>query len=194
MYKKAICKVRNMGMAPLSFSKHYSVVKKPKELHEDYENRTWRERLHYDPKTGQVFIPGKMFMNSVKNAAKFASIQIPGKGKSTYTKHFNSGVVVMKDILLDVNKDNIEGETFFVPSDGVAGGGRRVMKTFPVIPEWEGSVEFIIMDPVIDEKVFTEVLRVAGQSIGIGRYRPQQGGYYGRFEVLSVSWHDSVKL
>ena len=65
--KTAICKIKSIS--PLSFSKHVSVEKLPKELAKDYEARTWKERTHYDEK-GEVFIPGSMFKNSLSEAAK----------------------------------------------------------------------------------------------------------------------------
>ena len=32
------------------------------------------------------------------------------------------------------------------------------------------------------------ILREAGKFIGIGRFRPRNNGYYGRFDVESVDW------
>jgi hypothetical protein len=182
----AICKLKSIS--PLSFSKHYTVPKLEKELHADYEVRTWRERLHYD-KDGIVYIPPMAFKLCLAETPKFLGHKVPGRRNATWTKHFESGVLMLEGLSLGVHKDKVEGETLFVPSDGKRGGGSRVEKIFPVIPEWEGTVTFHILDTTITKDVFTDHLREAGNFIGLLRFRPRNGGFYGRFEVESVKWN-----
>lgn len=141
--KTAIATIK--GVSPYSQSKHYSTEKLPKDLAKDYEARTWRDRLHAG-EDGTVFIPPMSFKNCLSEAAKFLSIQIPGKGKSTYTKHFEAGVRVTDALTLGVKKDDVPGEWLFVPADGVRGSGKRVEKCFPVIHQWGGNVTFHILD------------------------------------------------
>ena len=70
---------------------------------------------------------------------------------------------------------------------------------FPVIPEgWKADFNFIILDETVlqtsvtpppeDSKVdsytvFEHVLRRCGEYVGIGRFRPRNRGFYGRFRV-----------
>ena len=173
--------------SPYSQSKHYNVPKLEKESARDYEARTWMERLHVNEK-GNVIIPPMAFKNCLSEAAKYLSIQIPGKGKSTYTKHVEAGVLVLEPLVLGIKKDAVKGEWLFVPSDGIRGGGKRVEKCFPIIPEWSGKVEFNIFDETVTEDVFTHILDQAGKFIGIGRFRPRNNGFYGRFHVKKVVW------
>lgn len=180
-------KVKIKSISPYSQSRHYDDPKTAKELPKDYEARTWRGRMHTD-KDGVVFIPPMAFKNCLSEAAKYLGIQIPGKGKSTYTKHFEAGVLVMDPLSLGIKADEVPGEWLFVPSDGVRGSGKRVDKCFPVIHEWEGEVTFYVLDETITEDVFLNHLTQAGQFIGIGRFRPRNNGFYGRFAVESVSW------
>lgn len=49
-------------------------------------------------------------------------------------------------------------------------------------------MEFLILDEIITEEVFREHLADAGSFIGIGRFRPRNNGFYGRFLVESVDW------
>jgi len=183
--KKAIVKLKSMS--PYSQSKHYEVDKLEKESNADYEKRTWRNRCHTD-KDGSVFIPPMAFKNCIAEAAKYLSIGIPGKGKSTYTKHFEAGVMVTDPLFIGLNVEDVQGETLFVPSDGRRGGSKRVSKWFPTIAEWNGTVEFLILDETITEDVFAEVIDQAGKFIGVGRFRPRNNGYYGRFTVESIKW------
>ena len=180
-------KVRIEGIAPLSFSKKVSVEKLNKEHPADYEKRTWREKMHYDNTNNEVFIPGVMFKNALAGAAKYLSMQIPGKGKSTYTKNFEAGLMCFAPVKLGIDKDDVANEWLFVPSDGKRGGTTRVDKCFPIIHKWSGVVEFIIVDSIITREVFERHLSEAGSLIGIGRYRPRNNGYYGRFTYDSDS-------
>ena len=183
--KKAICTLRSLS--PYSQSKHYTVPKLEKEIPKDYEIRTWRERLHVTEE-GQVFIPPTAFKNCLSEAAKYLSMQIPGKGKNLYTKHFEAGVMVAEPLLLPIKKDEVEGEWLFLPADGKRGSGKRVDKCYPRIPKWEGQVEFLILDETITKDPFLEHIEGAGSFIGIGRFRPRNNGFYGRFEVVKVDW------
>lgn len=183
--KTAIVHLRSAS--PYGQSKHVASEKPEKESHKDFEARTWRERIHAD-KDGSVFIPPTCFKNCLSEAAKYLSLQIPGKGKSTYTKHFEAGVLVVEGLKLGIKRDEVEGTWLFLPSDGKRGGGRRVDKCMPTIQQWEGEVEFIVLDDTITKEVFEHVLRESGKFIGLGFFRPRQNGYWGRFEVVSVKW------
>lgn len=182
-----VCEAVLESASPYSQSRPTDSPKKPKETSDDHEQRTWRERIH-STADGQVFIPPMAFKNALSEIAKFLSIQIPGKGKSTYTKHFEAGVLVMDSVPLGIKKDDVAGERLFVPSDGMRGGGKRVWKTFPLIPSWEGKVTFYVLDDTITEEVFERHLKEAGAFIGIGRFRPRNNGFYGRFRVKSMKW------
>lgn len=159
------------------------------ETHEDHEVRTWRERCHYD-NSGHIFIPPMAFKNCLSEAAKFLSIQIPGKGKATYTKHFEAGIMVTDPLVLPIKKDAVEGLWLFVPADGRRGGSKRVKKCFPVIQQWKGEVPFYILDDTITKEVFERHIRDAGNFIGIGFSRPRNNGFFGRFRLVKLDWSE----
>lgn len=173
--------------SPYSQSRHYDTPKESRETAKDYESRTWRERCHAD-EAGRLFIPPMAFKNCLSEVAKYIAMQIPGKGKSTYTKHFEAGVMVIDPVPLPVTKAEVKGEWLFVPADGRRGSGKRVEKCFPVVHEWKAPVTFYLLDDAITPEVFEAHLREAGNFIGIGRFRPRNNGYYGRFKVVSLSW------
>lgn len=183
-----IATIKLTSASPYSQSKHHETEELEKEGKADYEKRTWRERLHTDPNTGEVFIPPMAIKNCLAECAKFLSIQIPGKNKNTYTKHFEAGLLVKQQIMLGIQKMDVASETLFVPADGKRGGGKRVSKTFPMIPKWEGEVEIVVLDDTITREVLLKHLEQAGIFIGIGRFRPRNNGYYGRFDVKSMEW------
>lgn len=203
MAKVVIAKLKSIS--PYSQSKHYVLDKKSGESAGDFEKRTWRERLHVNEE-GFVFIPPMALKNCLSEAAKYMSIKIPGKGKATFTKHFEAGVLVVDPIVLPVRKEDVDGEWFFIPSDGKRGGGSRVDKCMPKIPKWEGSAQFHILDNEVLNSIpapegmepicptasgemtaFEFHLRQAGGFIGIGRFRPRNNGFYGRFTVEAIT-------
>jgi len=178
----AECTVHLRSLSEYSQSRFHNTPKLEKESHADYEARTWKEKGHYT-EDGHIFIPPMAFKNCLSEAAKYLGVQIPGRGKERYTKHFESGIWVVVPLVLPNKKDEIKGEWLHLPSDGRRGGTTRVMKKFPLIPSWEGDVTFHIFDETITKEVFEYHLEQAGKFIGIGRFRPRNNGYYGRFAI-----------
>lgn len=177
--------------SPYSQSRYVEKKKKQKELDADFEARTWRQRCHVmrnGPDEGKIYIPPMSFKHALAGAAKYLGIKIPGKRNATWTKHFKSGVLVQDPLVLPIRADEVDGEWLFVPSDGRPGGGSRVSKCFPFITEWQGEVTFYVLDETITEDAFAYHLEQAGRFMGIGRFRPQNGGYYGRFSVNNIDW------
>src|SRR5262245_18256840 len=177
------------GTSPYSQSRPKLEPHEPNESEDDYRKRTWRAHLHAD-KAGEIYIPPSALKNCISESAKFMNIRIPGQARATYTKHFEAGVACVRPIMRVVHVDDVESETLFLPSDGRRGGGSRVWKQYPVLREWNGSVELIILDEMVlqtrketSRTVLEDVVEGAGQYIGLGRYRPRNNGWYGRFTV-----------
>jgi hypothetical protein len=182
-----------IGVVPLSFGKYHDEPNLSNEKPLAYEKRTYSEKLHFLD-NGELYVPAMMFKKSLDAACRRCGEKIPGRGQSTYTKFFESACIPAGDFPLKVGnqpilKDNVPGEKLFVPSDGVAGSGKRVTKYFPKIEEWECYGEFLILDNIIDPDTFMRMLKHAGTFIGLGRWRPQNAGLYGRFAVNHVFWN-----
>lgn len=169
------------------------VPRLPKESNDDYAARTWAEKLHVDEEDTVVITAG-MLKNSLAEAAKYLGMQIKGKGKSTYTKHIEAGIMVLDDCPLSLNgkllkKEDVSMQMLFLPSDGVRGSGKRVEKYFPRIPMGvQCSVKYHIIDETVTESVFLDHLKTCGMSIGIGSFRPRNNGNFGRFVVKDFEW------
>lgn len=172
------------GVSPYGQSGPIQSVKNTGESHDAFEERTWRERMHVDA-DGNVFIPPMAVKNMMSDCARFLGETVPGKGKATYTKHFDAGIMVVTPAPLGIKADAVQGLRLFVPSDGKKGGGSRVWKTFPVVQKWEADVEIILLDPILIDKPekVREYLEHSGKFIGLGFFRPRNGGFFGRFEV-----------
>ena len=181
--------VNIQGQSPYSQSKMHEAEKLPKERPDDYEVRTWREKCTTNKK-GEIVIPAMALKFSLSAAAKKLGMQIPGRGKATYTKYFEADVICLENAPLGVQKEDVDLVRINANSDGVRGSGKRVWRTFPIINEWKTTASFMIMDDTITKDVFEEVFTAAGMGIGIGRFRPEKGGVNGRFVATSFDWAD----
>jgi hypothetical protein len=182
------------SVSPYSQSRYYDkeeIPMKKDENHNEYERRTWRNRMHVD-ETGKVFIPGMAFANSIKEGARRKAVPI-GKGRKLYTAAFQAGVMVTTSLSLPMKAEDVPFERLFLNSDGQRGGGTRVPRYMPKIDHWKGEVLFVLLDDSIPPAVFEEVLRFTGQLVGIGRFRPQNLGYYGRFRVNGMKFLDEAQ-
>jgi hypothetical protein len=175
------------SISAYSQSAPHGTEKLDKELPDAFEKRTWRNKAHADD-AGKLFIPPMAFANCIKDAAQFLSLKIPGQRNATWTKEFAAGVMVTDPLPLDIAKDAVAGEWVYCNSDGKRNGGSRVWRCFPVVQKWSGPVTFHVVNDKITEDVFKQILTAAGMLIGIGRFRPINRGYYGRFKVNSVKW------
>lgn len=179
-----------VGIGPYSQSRPHDDPRiDEKESHDAYDRRTWRSKAHVDVETGQVAIPAMGLKMAIAEAARRLAIKIPGKRGAMYTKNVLSGVLVLADMPLGLSKDDLREEVVFANADGKRGSGQRVFRRFPMVPSgWKAKAEIHVIDSEIPEAVIERCLGEAGNLIGIGRFRPERGGYLGRFEVASAKW------
>lgn len=177
-----------VGISPYSQSKVIEEPKKTGETPDAYEERTWPLHMHTDAE-GNCYIPGGSIKACLSECAKFLSESVPGKGKATYTKHFDAGVLVLDHLSLGIKAKDVKPVRLHLNADGKKGGGKRVWRKYPEIPEWRASGSLYVIDPVLADKpeVVEKYLKHAGSFIGLGRFRPRNGGTNGRFKLESFS-------
>jgi hypothetical protein len=179
------------SLSPYTQSRQHHVPKLEKEAPDAYEERTWLEKTTTDAE-GFVCIPAMAFKQALDRSAKMLGMQITGRGKATYTKHFLAGIMVPFDLRLPIRKSEVTRIAINANADGVRGSGKRVRRFFPQIPEWSGKLDAYVIDETITPAVFEKHMRTAGMLVGIGQYRPENGGTNGRFECLGFTWSDEV--
>jgi len=157
------------------------------ESHDAFEERCWREKMHV--LDGSVVIPPMQLKRCLDNGASLRGEKVPGKGSRGWASFFISGVLVTDPMVLDIDPSTVRGEWIMAHADGKkTGTGGRVRRCFPLIPEWKGTATFHILNAEITDKVFLRMLDTAGKLVGIGRFRPQNGGMFGRFAVEDLKW------
>lgn len=176
--------------APYSQSREYAseVPALNGEQKDAYDERTWRNHCHVNG-NGFIIMPPMAFKLSLDTAASMLGIKIPGKRGATMTKYFLSGVLVMEPLALSVRASDLPFDKIYCSADGKRGSGKRVWRRYPRIDQWSGDVEFNVLADEITEEGFDQALRQTGAFVGVGRFRPQVGGFYGRFKVEKIIWN-----
>lgn len=194
--KTSIASLTITSITPYSQSHQHDEPKLEGESHEAFDIRTWPHKQNVATRGGKttVVIPAHALHQAIAAAAKYSKRQIPGQGKATWTAKFLSGISLLEDPALGVDPAGVPSITISANADGVRGSGKRVQRRFPIINEWSATFDVYILDPIITEDVFREMVEIAGMFIGIGRFRPQNGGVNGRFKITALDWQDNRQL
>lgn len=183
--------------SPYSQSRQHDEPMLEGESRDAFDARTWRAKLNTVSTNGEppsVVIPAHGLAQAIAAAAKYSKRQIPGQGKATWTAKFTAGILLPEDPSLKIDPATVPCVTISANADGVRGSGKRVLRRFPQIPAWETTFDVFILDPIITEEIFREMVEIAGMFIGIGRFRPEKGGTNGRFLIKSLAWQDNRQL
>lgn len=170
--------------SPVLFSRYHNTEKLDGEIPEDYEDRTWRERCHFD-EDNEVIIPGYLIQKTLEAAAKLTGERVGGKKQGKGLSHFLATIRVEGDIKTGIRKKNVKGHPAFVSANGQPTGG-RVMRIFPKIDEWKGKLTLVYPDlGILNSQIIKKYLEIAGSCIGVGHWRPSSPsrGSYGLFEA-----------
>ena len=136
------------------------------------------DKLYLDDK-GKTMLPSVYLKNSISEAAK--QFKIVGKGKSTYSKIVASTVDVSPFMIsFDCGKYDI----FRISAVNPMTKG-RMMTERPKFDKWKVSFEIILNDPAVPISVINEILEHAGKYVGIGDWRPEKKGMFGKFMISS---------
>jgi len=182
--------IKITGVTPYSASRAVDPDVHPrleKESIGEWDIRLWRMKATAND-AGEVCIPAMALKMAVDEAVKRLSLSIPGRGKSTYTKFFVAGQICEGDMPIGVKVDDLQSITIWANADGVRGSGKRVKRVFPYIQTWSGIAKFSILDDVIPPAIFERAVIEAGRLVGVGRFRPEKGGFLGRFRAEKFAW------
>ena len=139
-----------------------------------------------------MVIPAFGFKMALSEAAKYSKRKIEGQRGATWTAKFEAGIGMMGDAPLNVDPDKVECVVLSMHADGKRGSGARVTRRLPQIPAgWRATFEVLILDPIITESIFREMVEAAGLFKGVGQYRPEKGGSNGRFILKELRWIDN---
>lgn len=136
------------------------------------------ENSLYRLSDGTIYQPAIHIISAMKKAG--AKFQIPGQGKLTFKNLIGSGAVMINpDAIPHKNQAyGIDARPVVVPSTK-----GRVVRKRPVFNTWRLCFEIEYDASEISAKDIMEILDYAGRRVGIGDFRPEKGGSFGRFMI-----------
>lgn len=125
----------------------------------------------------QVYIPGRQLDAAMLVAAKTKKLG----------KQLQRGVWVLGEELFMEFKGSKDPEQLYVNVDHrdirpVNISGRKIMRCRPIFREWSTVAEILIDEQMMNLRDVEDILKIAGQMVGLGELRPR----YGRFDVQVI--------
>lgn len=130
---------------------------------------------------GTLYIPGPNIFSCMIQAGKFHKV---GKSKLTTTRSslLPAGVTLQEIACpLDTKDFEVDSRSVVIPATG-----GRVMAHRPRLDKWSVAFTLEVDDSMFDASLIREVLDDAGSKVGLGDFRPDRKGPFGRFKV--VEW------
>lgn len=130
-------------------------------------------------KDGKIAIPSYVMQANLIKGCKSLK-----KGKSA-----GAGLIVENDATLIFPDQSLPIESIYEKEEyqfymSVVMRGIRIMRMRPIFPEWGAEFDISFYDDLFKQSELDQVLRVAGDMIGLGDWRPEKYGKYGRYEVV----------
>jgi len=136
-----------------------------------YDAQTDAENALYKNEKGEVCQPSSHIENTMIKAA--TDFQLAGKGKKTY-KDLVKGSVFIEPLLIPHKIQD-----WVIDKQNVVIQRSRIVRARPRLDNWELSFTINIIDERLTPSIAKQILEEAGQSRGIGDFRPR----FGRFKV-----------
>jgi len=132
----------------------------------------------YKTPEGEIYQPSECIRQSIIEAGKAFK-----KGKSNLSKTFGAFVMISPEAIIHENqKWKVDRRAVVIPSTK-----GKVMRNRARFDKWSLKFEVTILDKdEVNKKTIHDAIEYAGHYIGIGDYRPQKKGMYGRFIVTSI--------
>jgi hypothetical protein len=141
-------------------------------------SRQQAEAKLYTDSKGRPVVPGVNVMRSIVNAGAFIK---SGKSKlSTQRSSLVPAGVSVQEIEIPITPGRWEPDSrsVVIPSTG-----GRIMAHRPRFDEWSLGFTLEVDETLFSEALVRELLDIAGKRIGLGDFRPERKGPFGRFRV-----------
>lgn len=125
----------------------------------------------------EIYQPATHIERALIDAGK--KIKVKGQGKATFSKLFGSMVSIEEDIIPHQIVDFETYKTLVV----IPSTKGRVMRYRPMFRKWKLSFTINAEDEIPKEAI-NESLQIAGKYVGIGDWRPEKKGKFGKFQVV----------
>ena len=131
--------------------------------------------------SGAPTIPAAAFRSMIERAAR----------KLKQGPQVREGLIVLGDAEFEYDRERygttieqLGKNTRF--TTGVVVQRNRVLRTRAMFEEWEAHFRIEVDEELVDKEQLETWLDIGSRRIGLGDWRPEKSGRYGRFEVLAV--------
>jgi len=135
------------------------------------------EQSAYKNEEGKLYQPAEHILRAMAIAA--STFRPEGKGRANYAKVFGNGLVQIEPPEI-VHKN--QGWVVDSRPVKVKGSRKKVLRRRVRLPTWELDFTIVSGDSLSPETI-KNVLEHAGYYVGIGDFRPQRKGPFGRFKI-----------
>jgi hypothetical protein len=140
----------------------------------------------YRDKQGHFYFPSSAITRLVREAA--ANHKLKGTRKSMKYLVPSAVFAVVDEVFITNGDGKTKVTDFEVDSRPVTipSTKGRIMRHRARWDCWSATFDLDIDDELLDPKIVHELLVEGGKRVGIGDYRPEKGGPFGRFQVTCV--------
>ena len=162
--------------------KHKELTSKRKKTEDDHlliARSQWEGLLYHDDEMG-IYMPSQNIRAALVGGAKLNKMGQAFK---------RSTLILDEKIELDYGKKKTVDQLWserFMDVRSVKIGTARVMAYRPMFKNWAITFNFDYDESTLDINQIIQAAENAGMYVGIGGYRPEKGGMFGRFKVEVV--------
>lgn len=171
-------KVEIEGITPLLMNRFRdSLIEGKTKNKGEAKEQDFEDKLYLGEK-GKPYIPANYFYRSLIDAGK--KLQVRGQKKATYSKLVGS--------MIEINPECIELKGNYIPFRISAVNPMtrgRMMVTRPRFDVWACNFEITALDDSIGGETINELIVLAGKMTGIGDWRPEKKGRFGKWIVTA---------
>jgi hypothetical protein len=182
-----IINIEIQGLSPLlqhRFSERAQVATPHRGILNDYgDSREQAEEVVYRDQAGYCYFPGQ----SIARLLREAGSNHKQRGSRRSLKYLvPAAVIVPMDIISILEESGKRTKTFEVDSRPVTipATKGRIMRHRPRWDIWRAAFTLEVDEDVLSVEVVHQLLEEGGRRIGVGDYRPEKGGPFGRFAIL----------
>jgi len=168
------------GTTPLLMNRPSAMIgdisKDKKPFSDNSKNEAQLKLYQIDEK---LYQPSTHIQGALVEAGK--QKKVVGKGKATYSKAVGYAVQIEP---FEIEHKIQEWEVFSVLAVNPNTKGRNLLHR-PILKEWELDFKVTFDETEIHESIMKELFDIAGRIAGLGDWRPQKKGPYGKFQVTN---------
>lgn len=178
-------RVTIQGVAPLLINRFNEAAEQPSKMKKsgkrDYgtPRQQAEKTAYYDEETKRVWIPSSWVKGALSTVA--SDYKLPSSRKSV--KSVIGGAIIPAEEKVYF-KENYLLSAIEIDSRPCVVQRARIMRHRARLEKWSASLHLEIDDTILDLENCHEMLSDAGKRAGIGDFRPQKGGPFGRFQII----------